>query len=199
MRIQRFFTACTLVALLAPSTAYADTYIAPFIGVNFGGDVGTPLSVSLEDRNRVTWGVGVGTMGAGVFGVELDLGYTSKFYTDTNVVVTKNNVLTVMPALILGIPLGGQQGVGVRPYVLAGAGLIRRDVGFANLISFAENDIGYTLGGGVMGFLGDNFGIRGDVRYFRNFQGDELDVIGIDFETGTFNFGRASVGAMFRF
>ena len=199
MRIERLVAACALMVALAPSAAFADGYVVPFVGVNFGGDVGTPLGVAIGDRSRATWGVGIGAMGGGVFGVELDLGYTSKFFTDTNLVVTKNNVLTVMPALVLGVPVGGQRGVGVRPYVLAGAGLIRRDVGFANLVSFSQNDLGYTIGGGVMGFLGDHFGVRGEVRYFRNFQGDELDIIGLNFETGTFNFGRASAGAIFRF
>jgi len=199
MRIQRLVAACALALALAPSAAFADTFITPFLGVNFGGDVGRPLGVALEDRNRMTWGVNVASMGAGIFGMELDFGYTSNFYTDTNSVVTENNAMTLMPALIIGIPVGGQQGVGLRPYVLAGAGLIRRDFEVTNIVSASENDFGYTLGGGVMGFLGDHFGIRGDLRYFRNFQVDEFGFDDVDFDQGTFNFGRASVGAIFRF
>jgi hypothetical protein len=198
MRIQRLLAACAMVLALAPSHARADTFFSPFIGANFGGDVGTPLNVvDLADRNRVSWGFGFGSMGGGVFGAELDLGYTSKFYTDADDV--ENNVLTIMPALLLGIPIGGQEGFGFRPYFVGGIGLIRRDVDLGTLGDVSTNDVGYTLGGGFMGFLGDHFGIRGDVRYFRNFEGDELDVIGIDFESGTFSFGRASAGVVFRF
>lgn len=199
MRIRTFISACAVALVLVPSAARADGYFVPFAGANFGGAVGRPLSAAVQDRNVVTFGAGFGTMGAGVFGVELDLGYTSKFYTDTSAVVSRNNLLTVMPALILGVPIGGQKGVGVRPYVVAGAGLIRRDVEFNNLTSLSANDLGYTLGGGVMGFMSDHVGIRGDVRYFRNFQVDEFSLSGVNFEQGTFNFGRASVGVILRF
>ncbi|MGE0592456.1 MAG: outer membrane protein [Vicinamibacterales bacterium] len=185
--------------LLAPSPARADVYVSPFVGVNFGGSVGTPLNAAVDDRNRVAWGVAFGGMGGGVFGAELELSYTPRFYTTDENVVTENNLLTVMPALVLGVPIGGQQGPGIRPYVTAGAGLVRRSVEFDNLASLSESDLAYVLGGGVMLFLGDAFGIRGDVRYFRNFSVDELGLSGVDFERGTFNFGRASVGAIFRF
>jgi opacity protein-like surface antigen len=199
MRIRTFISACAVALAIAPSVASADGYFVPFVGANFGGEVGRPLSTAVQDRNIVTFGAGFGSMGAGVFGVELDLGYTSKFYTDTTTAVTRNNLLTVMPALILGVPIGGQKGIGVRPYVVAGAGLIRRDVEFNNLTSLSANDLGYTLGGGVMGFMSDHVGIRGDVRYFRNFQVDEFSLSGVNFEQGTFNFGRASVGVILRF
>lgn len=197
---RRFAIALALAVLLglAPA-AYADSYLAPYAGVNFGGDVGTPLNVSVKDRNRATFGFGLGAMGGGVFGIELDLSYTPKFYTDTNLVVTKNNLLTVMPTLIFGIPIGGQQGAGVRPYATAGAGLIRRDFDFGSIASVSSNDLGFALGGGVMIFVSDGFGIRGDVRYFRNFTVDEFSLSSVNFEKGTFNFGRASLAAVFRF
>jgi len=79
---------------------------------------------------------------------------------------------------------------GIRPYVLAGAGLLRRDLDFNTLDSVSTNDFGYTLGGGVMGYFTDHVGLRGDVRYFRNFKVDEFDLDGVDFDKGTFNFGR---------
>jgi hypothetical protein len=188
-----------LLLVCAPSAARADVYLTPFAGVNFGGDVGQPLGVALEDRNRVTYGFGFGFMSAGVLGLELDLGYTKNFYTDENAIVADNSLLTVMPAVVFGIPLGGQQGAGIRPYALAGAGLVRRNVDFANLLSLSDSQAGYQFGFGVMGFLGDHFGIRGDVRYIRNFEADDLEVVGVSLEEGTFDFGRASVGAVFRF
>ena len=72
---------------------------------------------------------------------------------------------------------------------------MRRDVDFDTLDSISRNDFGYTLGGGVMGYFTDHVGLRGDLRYFRNFQVDDIDLTGVDFERGTFNFGRATVGA----
>jgi hypothetical protein len=56
------------------------------------------------------------------------------------------------------------------------------------------------MGIGVNGYAGTNFGVRADFRYFRNVSADEGDnIIGIDFDQGTFSFSRASVGAIFRF
>ena len=198
MRIQRLVVVCVLMMALAPSVAHADGYFVPFAGVNFGGDVGQPLGVAVEERNRTTFGFGLGAMGGGVFGIELDVGYTSNFYGQTNSELTKNNVLTVVPALIIGTPLGGQQGPGLRPYALAGAGLVRREIELAGQPSVSENNLAYTLGFGVMGFFSDHVGLRGDVRYLRNITVDDISLTGVSFEDGTFSFGRASLALLLR-
>jgi hypothetical protein len=49
-----------------------------------------------------------------------------------------------------------------------------------------------------MGFVRENFGLRGDVRYFRSVQDSDLGD-DIDFDFGSFDFWRATVGATFRF
>ena len=66
---------------LCPAPARADGYFAPFVGANFGGDVGRPLNTrAYRDRNRAAVGGTLGVMGGGVFGVELDMSYTCNFY-----------------------------------------------------------------------------------------------------------------------
>ena len=199
MKRRLSMTIAALALAIAPSAAWADGYFVPFIGANFGGNVGKPLSETVDERNRMTWGFGVGGMAGGIFGAEFDFGYTHNFYASDGTVVTKSNLITAMPALVIGIPIGGQTGGGVRPYFLAGAGLMRRDLDFNTLDSVSENDWGYTLGGGVMGYFSDHVGLRGDLRYFRNFKADIIEATNIDFERGTFNFGRASIGVLFRF
>lgn len=199
MKKRLSMTIAALALAIAPSAAWADGYFVPFIGANFGGNVGRPLSETVDERNRMAWGFGVGGMAGGIFGAEFDFSYTHNFYASDGTVVTKSNLITAMPALVIGIPIGGQSGVGVRPYVLAGAGLLRRDLDFNTLDTVSRNDFGYTLGGGVMGYFTDHVGLRGDVRYFRNFKVDDIDLTGVDFERGTFNFGRASLGVLFRF
>ena len=199
MRKRLSLTIAALALAIAPSAAWADGYFVPFIGANFGGNVGRPLSETVDDRNRMTYGFGVGGMAGGIFGAEFDFGYTHNFYASNGTVVTKSNLITAMPALVIGIPVGGQHGPGIRPYVLAGAGLLRRDLDFNNVDSLSSNDFGYTLGGGVMGYFTDHVGLRGDVRYFRAFKVDDISLTGVNFEKGTFNFGRASLGLVFRF
>jgi opacity protein-like surface antigen len=102
-----------------------------------------------------------------------------------------------MPALIIGIPIGGQRGPGFRPYATAGLGVFHRSLNIANQSIFDGNSLGYSVGFGAMGFLGTNFGIRGDYRYFRNVEVDEIALL--DIRRGTFDFSRASIGAVFRF
>jgi opacity protein-like surface antigen len=199
MRKRLSISIAALALAIAPSAAWADGYFVPFIGANFGGEVGRPLSETVDDRNRMTFGFGVGGMAGGIFGAEFDFGYTHNFYASDGTVVTKSNLITAMPALVIGIPIGGQSGAGIRPYVLAGAGLLRRDLDFNTLDTVSRNDWGYTLGGGVMGYFSDHVGLRGDLRYFRNFEVDDFDIDDVDFDRGTFNFGRASIGLLFRF
>lgn len=199
MRKRLSMTIAALALAIAPSVAWADGYVVPFIGANFGGDIGKPLNETVTERNRFTYGFGVGGMAGGIFGAEFDFGYTPNFYVKNGSFVTKSNLITAMPALIIGIPIGGQKGGGVRPYAVAGAGLMRRDLDFNTLDSISSNDWGYQLGGGVMGYFSDHVGLRGDYRYFRNFKVDAFDLQNVDFNRGTFNFSRASIGVLFRF
>jgi opacity protein-like surface antigen len=198
MRVGRVLLLCGLTLAALPASARADGYFVPFIGANFGGDVGRPLNTAVRDRNRAAIGATLGAMGGGVFGVELDISYTRNFYPPP-VSGEDGNLVTFVPALVLGVPLGGQSGPGIRPFVLAGAGLVRRNFDAGTLTSFSQNDLAYTVGGGVMGFFADHIGVRGDVRYIRNFRVDDLGLTGANFERGTFNFSRASAGVVFRF
>ena len=144
-------------------------------------------------------------MSGGIFGVEGDLGYTPKFFgTDIQLAgapisLASNNVLTAMGNLTLGIPLQSHNGPGVRPYGVAGIGLIRQRVDFAGgLVGYTASDLGYDVGGGVMVFVSRNIGIRGDLRYFRTLGGNTISDL-IDLQPGAFNFTRASVGVTFRY
>ena len=186
-----------LVCGMWASDARADGWISPFVGVNFGGDAGGTFTQVAEDRQHVTYGVDMGGMLGGVFGIEFDLAYTKHFF-GTGAAVSDNSVLTAMPMLVIGIPIGGQRGAGFRPYGTAGAGLIHRSLNVGSVSIFdGENSFGYSLGGGAMIFFADHFGIRGDYRYIRNFSVDEI--LELDIRRGTFNFSRATGALVFRF
>ena len=62
-------------------------------------------------------------------------------------------------------------------------------------LQFSNNDVGMNAGAGVMGFLSDHVGLRGDLRYFRNFN-DNSTINNINF--GSFHFWRASFGVVLR-
>lgn len=196
--------AVAVVSMLTAAEARAEGFVVPFIGINFGGDTGRSFDVDFdteeieEDINRAAFGAVVGYMGGGIFGAELDVAYTRNFF-GSGPSVEGNSLLTVMPAFIVGIPIGGQSGGGFRPYGFAGAGIIRRDLDIQNFEVFDDTDMAYTFGGGVMVFFSDLVGIRAEYRYLRNFEVDTITFNGVDVDRGTFNYSRASFGVIFRF
>lgn len=177
-----------LTILAAPSTARAEGFVSPWLGVNFGSD---------PAEGRASFGVTGGYMGAGIIGGEFDFGYSPSFFGNEND-FGNNNVLTAMANVIIGIPIGGTSGAGVRPYVTGGIGLIRTSIdGLLNDDAIANNDFGFNLGAGVMGFFNSHVGMRGDVRYFRNLQ-DNSDPNDFDVDLGGFHFWRASIGVVIK-
>ncbi len=191
------FRRCVVVAALAlalsPAAAHADWLFTPNIGAGFGGNA--------SGREHLTYGASIGWMGAGVIGWEADFAYTPEFFEGDNDeldVFSDSNVTTLMGNVILGVPIGGQRGGGVRPYVVGGAGLMQTRVGEPDdLFEINNNDFGINLGGGVMGFATDNVGFRGDIRYFRGF-GEDPSTDLIDLDLSDFDFWRGTVGVTFR-
>jgi len=193
---------CALVAALllviGPASARADWLFIPNIGTGFGGD--------LPKNDKLTYGASIGWMGAGILGWEADLAYTPQFFengTDNVSFADSDNVSTVMGNVIIGIPVGGQHGKGVRPYAAGGVGLMKTRVSDATqLFNVDNNSFGYDVGAGVMGFMTDHIGLRGDVRYFRDFRntsasGDNnVDLSNLT--VGNFDFWRGTIGLAFR-
>jgi opacity protein-like surface antigen len=185
--------------------ASADWLFTPYLGINFGhsadfGDVG-----DFEDNfeKKVVLGGSLAWMGAGIIGVEFDLGWSPNFFEfttgDEDFDFGDSNLTTVMGNLIVGIPIGGTTGGGVRPYGVAGLGLMRSSLSVGDLFDDLDaNDLGINLGGGITGFFNDTVGLRGDIRYFRSLTDDEPDDE-LDLRLTDFQFWRATVGVTIRF
>jgi opacity protein-like surface antigen len=192
---------------VAPRSASADWVLTPFVGWNFGGSADVSGNGGLSTVNRfahkANFGVSAAYMGKGIVGGEVDFGYSPNFYENTTAsgfqFANSNNVTTLTGNLIVGIPAGGH-GASVRPYAVGGVGLIRSRVGdAAGLFDVnSKNDFGFDLGAGVMGFIHENIGLRGDVRYFRTFKGAPSDSA-TGLAIGNFQFWRASAGVTFKF
>jgi hypothetical protein len=202
----RAFTVLMAGALLvaAPPPAAADWLFSPYVGGVFGGSArfGDIDEVDDEIERRVTFGGSLAWMGAGVAGFELDFGVTPNFFQNTagpnDFDFGDSNVTTFMGSVILGAPVGGQTGPGIRPYGVAGMGLLRTFVDGGDFFDDLEaNDLGVNIGAGLAGFFNDRVGLRGDLRYFRSLQdrdpGDDLD-LGL----ANFNFWRGTVGVTLR-
>lgn len=190
MRLKRATFLLVLAGLFAaPSQARADWFLTPYIGANFGGD---------SDKENINFGGSLGYMGAGIIGFEVDFGYSPNFWDVQDVTTVGGNVTTGMVNLIIGAPIGGM-GAGVRPYASGGVGLIRSSIDDVDdFFDVDDNSFGMNVGAGIMGFMTDNVGIRGDVRYFRSIA-DDNSGDDIDLSLGDFDFWRASFGVAFRF
>ncbi len=188
------------VGVMTAAPAYADGFVTPFVGVNFSGAVGEALKNAVDDNSKLTYGVSLGWMGGGIIGVEGDIGYAPKFFAPT-ANIGKTNVLTAMGNVIVGIPIGGQHGGGIRPYIVGGAGLLRTNVTSSlSSLQLDNSSAGFDVGGGINGYFADHIGIRGDVRYFREFSArDANTALGFALGTGHLDFWRGTVGLVFRF
>lgn len=193
----------TVAVAAAPRTASADWILTPFIGANFGGSADVNGSggstVSNKFEKKLDYGASLTTMGAGPLGFEVDFGYSPNFFESAATpsgfrFTNKSNVTTLMGNLVVG----GHAGA-VRPYAVAGVGLLRSNVqDFKEVFSVnTKNDFGLDVGGGVMGFFSKNVGLRGDVRYFRGFNGSNDNKTGLGLSD--FKFWRGSVGVSFKF
>jgi opacity protein-like surface antigen len=169
------------IGVFWPGSARADGFISPWAGINFAND---------PADGRTSLGVTAGAMGGGVIGAEFDLGYSPSFFGTDNV-FGSNSVITAMGNIIVGIPFGGSAGPGVRPYVTGGLGLIRSRIDLFTPDT-SNTEFGVSVGGGVMGFFTDHFGLRADLRYFRT--GIDLDVLNLE----NVDFWRASFGVVIR-
>ena len=185
--------ACSLLAAAPAAAQTTGGLITPFVGI---------VTDTPSDDNRTVYGGAVGFTGP-VIGFEADFGYAPNFFEfddDFGEFGSEGSVTTVMGNLLVGAPLGK-----IRPYATVGAGLIRTNIQLFDFDLFDDlsaNDFGINYGGGVMVFLTDNIGIRGDIRQFRNLSSDDPDD---DFpepdelDLGDFKFWRATAGVTIKF
>ena len=196
MIFRRVVIAAIALLVMTPARAAADTLIIPFWGVNFGGDSGKTFSTSFESKQQ-TFGASAAFFGGGVVGIEADFGYSPDFFGKTD--AGGSSVMTLVGNMMIAVPFGGQRGFGIRPYGLAGVGLLQSKADFPGLFDEgSSNSLAWNTGGGVLLFFGDKAGLRFDVRFFQSF--DDVDTSGGAVDgPGKVEFTRGSIGFVFRF
>jgi opacity protein-like surface antigen len=206
MHVRKMFlgtvAALALVAA-APAPASADWTFSPFIGSTFAGEL-NDVDLDESTQNKLSWGGSLMWMGEGIAGFEVDFGYTPEFFFSDNDnevdFIGDGNVTTFMVNAVIGIPIGGDTGAGIRPYATGGLGLIRQSVDeVIDVFDADNNSLGFNVGGGLMGMFTDNVGIRGDIRWFRQFRNESDGLDDLDFDLSGLSFWRGTVGVTFRF
>ncbi len=184
MRAFRVLVALAALAVLS-TPAYADGFITPVLGYNFGGDSTGCVSLTDCQNKNLNLGVAFGSMGQSG-GFEEDISYARDFFAGA----TDSGVFTMMSNLMLVIPLGP-----VQPYGVGGVGLIRPHASGNPLqVATSKNAFGYDLGFGLTLMFGHHIGLRGDLRRFRTLE----DVTLFVFSGEPLTFWRGSLGVTFR-
>jgi opacity protein-like surface antigen len=192
--VRRIFTTGVLAAVLlggAARTASAQAFISPFIGYNFGGDSGCPEISNCEDKTR-NLGVAFGSIGS-VVGAEAEFSFIDNFFGEAP--GQSSHVVTFMGNVMLAPKFGL-----IQPYGLIGLGWIKShaEISVVGLLQETDNNhFGWDIGGGIIGYLGEHIGLRGDIRYFHAFQ--DLEILGLPIADTKLDFGRVSGGVLFRF
>jgi Outer membrane protein beta-barrel domain len=189
-----------LLALLPTAASAQPVLIQPFAGISFGGQTNIIDLDKATKLRKVTWGGTVSVIGRGVFGVEGDFAVIPGFFErDTaDKLVTDSSVVTLMGNVVLALPLS-MTGQSLRPYFSAGAGLMRASIkDLADIFSSERNLVGIDLGGGLIGFLSERWGVRWDVRYFKSVSepGDTQDVL---FGSASLSFWRVNMAFVLKY
>jgi hypothetical protein len=197
MKLRWLLLTATLAAFAFPGSARADWVATPFVGPTFSVDAGLAnLGGSLSGQ-KLTYGGSLGYLGPGALGLEVDFGYSPSFFDGDSFLdpLIDSHVTTLMANAILG---GPRRSTGAfRPYASGGIGMIDSHVGDAlNIVGAGDTALGINAGGGIMGFISDQVGIRADVRYFKSVNDDDSD---LGLVTDDLSFWRSTVGVSFRF
>jgi opacity protein-like surface antigen len=190
--------------------ASADWLFTPYLGIVFSGAANTVDINDLDEafEQRVNFGGSIAAMSSGIFGVEFDFNYTPNFFQvteggeDFELLNVDSSLTTLMGNLVIGIPIGGTTGGGVRPYISGGAGVMRANIKAGDLLDdLNTNDLAINVGGGLHVFFSDSIGFRGDLRYFRGLEteDDDEEFDFDDFGLEDFDYWRATIGLTFRF
>lgn len=176
------FVILGLLTVVQPASAQTG-FVSPLVGWNFGGDAGCP-NIANCDNNNLNWGVSFGSLGA-IFGLEEEIAYSKHFFGESP--NASSSALTVMTNFLLAPDLKV-----IRPYALAGLGLMKARIELADpLLQSAEDSMfGWNVGGGLMVFLAPHVGLRGDVRYFHAFQ--DIELPGLSLSNSKLDFGRVA-------
>jgi hypothetical protein len=186
-----------VVVLLAPASARAEWQLKPFLGVTFGGDSSFVLS---GNAGHLKPAVGAGVVYLGnVFGAEAEVSHVSRFFAPSDSPLVLHSGLTTATASVMVAVPGRLVQYSLRPYVVAGGGLMRARIDDAlGLFNVASTLPTMDVGGGVTGFLTDVFGVSWDVRYFRSIRGRE-GARGVSLGAERVSFWRANMALAVRF
>ena len=164
------------VALLlaAPLTASAELFAVPFAGVKFGGSTSIFDLEFAAGGKKFTLGGAVMDVDAGVLGYEASFSSVPGYFErDNSLWTTGSFMIDLTGSVLLSLPPDVTAG-GLRPYFAAGAGLAHvQAADKLRLFQLRRTVPVASLGGGAIGLITNNVGVRFDYRYVRSLLSDD--------------------------
>jgi hypothetical protein len=192
--MKRLTTIATgLLFLAAAHDAAAQGFINPFVGTTLS----SPSTKG--SSSQAGFGIALGSVGRAV-GFETEIAYYPQVLDNMANALAKNKVVTFSGNTLIGPTIGP-----VKVYGAIGFGDLYLNVTSASSIfvpnpaSISNNYFTVNLGGGVMGFFGNHFGVRGDLRYYRAFGFGVSDLQGAGLALTRFDFWRGDIGIVAKF
>jgi opacity protein-like surface antigen len=171
-----------LVALFSPAPAAADWLTTPFAGFKFGGAINCPCPLVSGDRvdpetatglRKFTFGASFGLLTDGLLGLEADFAYIPGYFNRAGGSdVVSSRALTLTGDVMLAVPASVSRD-GLRPYLLAGAGLVRW-TRIDGVFDVTTNQFALAFGGGAIGRLNNRTSLRFELRRIVGRDDEEL-------------------------
>ena len=191
--------ALALIILASAAPARADWLLTPFFATTFAGSNNLVTLDPGNGNKKFTFGASFGFLTDGILGIEASTAHTPHFFesggqslaTGSGVTILDGSVIVAVPQAITGYSL--------RPYLVSGVGLMhitREDP--LEIGTFDSNLLALNIGGGAIGMLSNNSGVRFEVRQFRNLKPDDSNMT-TSGQSTRISFWRASMGVVFRF
>ena len=164
------------LTLIAPAAASADWLITPFLGTAFSGET-TFVAAPGAGQKKAMFGASVALLGTGMFGLEADVAHSPRYFQgDTpgcvGCIVLKSRITTLSGNVIVAAPIALTR-ESLRPYLVGGLGLLQaRTDDLIGLRAIRKDLLGLTVGGGAVGFLSADAGVRFDLRHVKAISGE---------------------------
>lgn len=168
--VLRRVAVCAVLVLLLPRLSAAEWHFTPTVGLTFSGQASPPNDTDLgAGKVHRNFGGSVSLVGAGIFGAEALVVWTPGFFKGNLGLVDKSRSIVVMGNVMLTTPRRWTE-YSLRPFVSGGVGVLTAyKQEFNGVFPLDRNTSAFNVGGGAIGFLSKNTGLRFDVRYYTTF------------------------------
>jgi len=188
------------VLLLSSPAIAADRQLRPFIGATFRGATTIVDPGDGTINPSITLGGSVVVLGE-IFGGEAEVADMPGFFeaNDKNL-VTHSRVTTITGNVVIAAPHRLTE-YSLRPYVVAGAGLMRmRRTTLFDIFNLSTTVPAFDVGVGAVGFLTNSVGVSWELRRFQDIGSNISHENGVTLnQEQHLSFWRATVALVFRY